>query len=346
MGVLGCADIAIRKVLPAMRELDCVELVAVASRARDKADRVAARFGCAGVAGYGNLLARDDIDAVYIPLPPSMHHEWAARALHAGKHVLAEKPLTTTYRCTAELVALAQRCNLVLAENFMFLHHSQHEAVRAMLDEGAIGELQVFSSSFGIPPLNPASFRYQPGLGSGCLLDVGVYPLRVAQLYLTAQLAVLGAGLRSGPGGVDVAGSALLRASNGVTAHVDFGFQHAYRSSYELWGTGGRISVLRAFTPPEHLNPVVRVERQNAVTELVLPADHQVRNTLTAFAAAALTTGRRPSFAGPLLEQAMLVDQVRDAAAQAAPASARSTRPSSSPGVPAAVSTSSPSLTP
>lgn len=318
MGVLGCADIAIRKVLPAVTAMESVDLVAVASREQAKADRVAARFGCAGIAGYGTLLEREDIDAVYVPLPPSLHYEWVARALRAGKHVLAEKPLTTTYRRTAELVALAEERNLALAENYMFLHHSQHDTVRRMVDEGAIGDLQVFSSSFGIPPLNRASFRYQPGLGSGCLLDVGVYPLRVAQLYLSARLEVLGASLRLGETGVDVAGSALLRAPDGVTAQLDFGFQHSYRSTYALWGTRGRISVPRAFTPPEHLTPLVRLEHQDVRTELVLPADHQVGNTLTAFVDAASTTGQRPSFAQPLLEQAMLVDQVREAAQAAA----------------------------
>jgi dTDP-3,4-didehydro-2,6-dideoxy-alpha-D-glucose 3-reductase len=318
MGVLGCADIAIRKILPAIVGLDRAELVAVASRDRAKADRVAARFGCAGIAGYHNLLDREDIDAVYVPLPPSLHHEWVTRALRAGKHVLAEKPLTTTYQRTVELVGLASELNLVLAENYMFLYHSQHDAVRQLVDGGTIGSLRVFSSSFGIPPLNPASFRYQPGLGSGSLLDVGVYPLRVAQLYLSARLEVLGASLRMGATGVDVAGSALLRAPDGVTAQLDFGFQHSYRSTYELWGTRGRISVLRAFTPPEHLKPLVRVEKQDVLTELALPADHQVRNTLAAFVTAALTAGRRPSFARALLEQAMLVEQVRSVAEAAA----------------------------
>lgn len=318
MGVLGCADIAVRRILPALVELDSTELIAVASRDPAKAARVAARFECAGVAGYGNLLDRDDIDALYVPLPPSMHYEWVKKALNAGKHVLAEKPLTTTYERAVELVGLARELNLVLAENYMFLHHSQHSAVRKMVADGMIGKLQVFSSSFGIPPLNPASFRYQPGLGSGSLLDVGVYPLRVAQLYLSADLEVLGASLRIGATGVDVAGSALLRAADGVTAQLDFGFEHSYRSAYELWGSRGRISVLRAFTPPEHLKPQVRVEQQDLVTDLSLPADHQVRNTLTAFVDAALSDGNRPSFEQPLLEQAMLVDQVRKAA-QAAP---------------------------
>jgi NDP-hexose-3-ketoreductase len=315
IGVVGCADIAIRRILPVLVELESAELVAVASRDPDKAARVAARFGCLAITGYRRLLDRDDIDAVYVPLPPSMHHEWAGKALRAGKHVLCEKPLAVSHAQTVELVALARELDLVLAENYMFLHHSQHDAVRKLVDDGSIGKLQVFSSSFGIPPLHPASFRYSPGIGSGALLDVGVYPLRVAQLYLSADLEVRGASLRIGATGVDVAGGALLRTPDGVTAQLDWGFEHCYRSTYSLWGTRGRVTALRAFTPPEHHKPLVRLEQQDLLTEFSLPADHQVRNTLTAFVDAALAEGESPSFEQPLLEQSLLVDQVRRAAA-------------------------------
>jgi NDP-hexose-3-ketoreductase len=314
IGVVGCADIAVRRILPSLVELESADLIAVASRDPAKAARVAARFGCDGVAGYQNLIDRDDIDALYVPLPPSMHHEWAVKALRAGKHVLSEKPLATSHQQAAELVALARAHGLVLAENYMFLHHSQHDAVRKMMGDDTIGKLQVFTSSFGIPPLHPASFRYQPGLGSGALLDVGVYPLRAAQLFLSADLEVRGASLRMGATGVDVAGSALLRTPQGVTAQLDWGFEHSYRSTYSLWGTQGRITVLRAFTPPEHHRPLVRIEQQDLLTELSLPADHQVRNTLVAFVDAAMSYGDRPAFEQALLEQALLVDQVREAA--------------------------------
>nr|AHA81997.1 Arm28 [uncultured bacterium] len=314
VGVVGCADIAIRRILPALAALESTELVAVASRDPAKASRVAATFGCTGIAGYQRLIDRDDIDALYIPLPPSMHHEWVSRALRAGKHVLSEKPLATSHRETVELVELARERDLVLAENYMFLHHSQHDAVQKMVDDNTIGKLQVFSSSFGIPPLHPASFRYRPGLGSGALLDVGVYPLRAAQLFLSADLEVRGASLRIGPTGVDIAGAALLRTPDGVLAQVDWGFEHSYRSTYSLWGTQGRITVPRAFTPPEHHRPLVRLEQQDLRTEYSLAADHQVRNTLAAFVDAASSPGNRPAFEQALLEQALLVDRVRRAA--------------------------------
>ncbi|QFG27391.1 Gfo/Idh/MocA family oxidoreductase [Actinomadura sp. WMMB 499] len=315
MGVVGCADIAVRRMLPVMAGTDAVDLVAVAARDADRAAAVAARFGCAAEAGYEALLERDDIDAVYVPLPPALHHAWTRRALEAGKHVLAEKPLCVDAVQTAELVELARRRDLALVENFMFLHHSQHRAVRDLVEQGEIGTLRTLSSSFGIPPLDPGSYRYDPELGGGALLDVGVYPLRAAQLYLPGELAVLGACLRLDPAtGVDVAGSVLLCSPDGVTAQLDFGFEHAYRSDCALWGDRGLLRVPRAFTPPEHHRPLVRIEQQDRVTELSLPPDHQVRNAIEAFAAAARSGGRRAGTAAPILRQAVLVERVRDAA--------------------------------
>ncbi|MFE0038601.1 Gfo/Idh/MocA family protein, partial [Streptomyces sp. NPDC059018] len=201
MGVLGCADIALRRMLPAIAAADSAELVAVASRDATKAQRVADRFGCAGVQGYRTLLERDDIDAVYVPLPPALHFDQVAEALCAGKHVLCEKPLCTTHAEAAELMELSRRHRRILAENFMFLHHSQHAGVRSLLDTGTVGELEVLSGSFGVPPLDPTGFRYAPSLGGGALLDVGVYPLRTAQMYLSGEPEVLAGGRRGGGGG-------------------------------------------------------------------------------------------------------------------------------------------------
>jgi NDP-hexose-3-ketoreductase len=315
IGVIGCADIAVRKVLPALVAQDRIRLVAVASRDRAKAQRVGAMFGCAGVAGYRALLARDDLDAVYIPLPPALHHDWVSAALAAGKHVLVEKPLCTTYADTAAVVALARSRGLVLAENFMFLHHGQHAEVQSLVSTGLIGPIRVFSGSFAVPPLRSTSYRYRPELGGGALLDTGVYPLRAAQLFLPGELEVLGACLRVDAGtGVDVAGSALLCTADGVSIQLDFGFEHAYRSRYALWGGAGRISVLRAFTPPDQLRPVVRLEQQDRLTELSLPPTDQVANSMTAFADAVLSDSTRLSLGEAQLRQAALLERIRQVA--------------------------------
>ncbi|EGX60539.1 oxidoreductase domain-containing protein [Streptomyces zinciresistens K42] len=317
MGVIGTANIAIRRIMPVLAAHDQVDLVAVASRDEARAAEVGAAFGCEGIGGAGGyeaLLEREDLDAVYIPLPPGMHHEWAMRALRSGKHVLVEKPMSDAYGKTLELLTLASRLGLVVAENFMFLHHSQHAAVRAMLD-ASVGGLRQFSGTFAVPPLAPDSFRYRPELGGGALLDVGVYPLRAAQLHLTGELEVLGAFLRVDEAtGVDVAGSVLLCDERGVTAQLDFGFEHAYRSMYALWGDRGRVSVRRAFTPPEQLRPVVRIEQQDMVTERALPQDDQVFNAMDAFVRASLGEARPAGERTATLRQALLVDRVREVA--------------------------------
>jgi dTDP-3,4-didehydro-2,6-dideoxy-alpha-D-glucose 3-reductase len=314
IGVLGCADIAVRRVLPELAEMASAELVAVASRDHAKARGCAERFGCAAVAGYQQMLERDDIDALYVPLPPGLHHEWVSQALLAGKDVLVEKPMSVSYAQSLELVELAARQGRVLVENFIFLHHSQHRAVADMI-AAQVGTLRTFSSAFAVPPLPPGSFRYRPELGGGGLIDIGVYPLRVAQHYLAGDLAVLGAFLLVDEAtGVDVAGSALLCDDNGVTAHLDFGFAHAYQCTYGFWGTQGRLTVQRAFTPPEDYRPVLRLEQQDRVSELVLPADRQVRNALESFVAAVRQRRVAAVENHPSIRLAALIERVRKAA--------------------------------
>lgn len=309
IGVLGCAQIAIRRMLPAFTAAPDVDVVAVASRDPTKAARTASAFRCDAVSGYENLLERNDIDAVYVPTPAALHALWTERALNSGKHVLCEKPLTTSLEDTARVVLLAEEKGLVLMENLMFVHHRQHEQVRRLLAEGAIGELRSFSSAFAIPALSKDDIRYQAELGGGSLLDVGVYPLRAAQLFLGLDLQVRGAHLRY-EGGIDVAGEALLRSSDGVTAQVTFGMEHAYRSSYELWGSEGHMRVGRAFTPAADHHPRVLIERDEGRKEMVLEPDDQYVNAVEFFALAVASHAAGED-GDQIIALAQLIDGVR-----------------------------------
>lgn len=322
IGVLGCASIAWRRMLPAFKEAEGVDLTAVASRDAEKARRFAERFGCAAAGSYSELLDRADIDAVYIPLPASLHAQWASRSLSAGKHVLVEKPLASDAQETRELIAQAQRAGLFLMENFAFLHHAQHETVRKLAADGRLGELRTLSASFGIPHVSPSDIRSQAELGGGALLDVGVYPLRLAQLLLGPELTVAGSVLRRGAG-VDVAGHALLVSASGVTAELSFGFEHSYRCRYELWGSTGHLRLERAFTPGPTWQPVIRIESQDHAEKLTLPADHQFRNLAEAFSRAIRGGRDFVPHAAAMLRQAKLVDEVRDHAIWRAPAALR-----------------------
>ncbi|MFE9022948.1 Gfo/Idh/MocA family protein [Streptomyces sp. NPDC007808] len=309
MGVLGCAGIAQRRMLPAMSADPAVELVAVASRDAAKARATAARFRCRAVHGYAELLAREDVDAVYVPLPAALHATWVRAALDAGKHVLAEKPLTTDHAVTEGLIARAAAARLALMENVMFVHHPQHAAVRRLLADGTIGELRLLISAFAIPRLPDDDIRHDPELGGGALWDTGVYPVRAALYFLGQELRVEGASLVKGAGeAVDTAGTALLSTPRGVAAQLSFGIDHGYRSAYELWGSEGRISVERAFTPAADHAPRIRIERGTRTEDIQLAPDDQVARTVRAFVDA-VHAGAAPNEAS--LHQAALLHAVR-----------------------------------
>ncbi|GES27521.1 Gfo/Idh/MocA family oxidoreductase [Streptomyces angustmyceticus] len=310
IAVLGCAGIARRRMLPAFARTPGITPVLVASRDAARARELARAYGCRHVQGYAAALDAPDVDAVYLPLPAALHADWAEAALRAGKHVLAEKPLALAPDRTGRLLALAAARGLVLAENVMFPHHRQHTAVRALVRAGAIGELRSLSAAFAVPRLPDEDIRHRPELGGGALWDTGVYPVRAAVHHLGGGLRVVGAALSRGPGRlVDTAGSALLVRDDGVTAHLSFGLDHAYRNVCELWGTRGRITVERAFTPPADLAPLVRLENGTGTREIPLPPDDQVRNTVLAFRTAVRSRTTPPD--DGIREQARLLDGIR-----------------------------------
>ncbi|WP_338597826.1 Gfo/Idh/MocA family oxidoreductase [Saccharopolyspora sp. SCSIO 74807] len=315
LGVLGCSAIARRRSLPAAAEVPELVTTAVASRTREKAERFAAEFG-ATATDYESLVSDPDIDAIYLSLPNSLHHEWTRRALDAGKHVLCEKPLTGSAAATRELTALADEKRLVLRENFAFLHHPVHDHVRRLLDQGRIGPLRTFTATFGIPPLPGEDIRYSAELGGGALLDVGVYPLRAALLLLGPSLSLVGATLRmDASSDVDVAGNVLLTADSGVFANLEFGFEHSYRARYALWGGTAWLGLDRAFTPPPQHQPVLRIEEQDHAEEIVLPPAHQFRTSLGSFAQAVQQrTPEEKRWVAAADALAALVDEVRERA--------------------------------
>ncbi len=173
-GLLSTANIN-RKLLAGARGTDEATVVAVASRDRGRAEEFAREHGIERALGsYEALLEDPEVDAVYIPLPNSMHVPWSVRALEAGKHVLCEKPLTRRPAEVEEAFAAAERAGRVLEEAFMWRHHPQTLRLRELLDEGVIGRLRMVKASFSFPLADVSDIRMQAGLDGGSLMDVGL----------------------------------------------------------------------------------------------------------------------------------------------------------------------------
>jgi predicted dehydrogenase len=241
-GLLSTALIN-RKLIGGARVAEGVELAAVASRDLDRSRAYAGEHGIPIAYGsYEELLADPNIDAVYIPLPNALHHEWTLRALEAGKHVLCEKPYSRHPAEVTQAFDLAERNGLVLSEAYMWRYNPQTKTLAKLVKDGVIGELRLISSSFTWPCDAPGDIRLDPALDGGALLDVGCYCVSAARLLAGEPDAVQAQQVPSASG-VDALLTGQLRFPGGVLATFDCGLQVPDRSSLEVMGTEGTIVV-------------------------------------------------------------------------------------------------------
>jgi predicted dehydrogenase len=187
-GVLGAAKIAADLVIPAIQVSRNGCVAALASRDAAKGAAMCQRFGIPHLFGdYESLLASPEVDAIYIPLPNTLHVEWTRRVLDAGKHVLCEKPLAMRADEIDSLIELRDRNRGVVAgEAFMVVHHPQWHLVRKLLSEQRIGALRIVEASFTYYNTDPNNIRNQRDVGGGSLRDIGVYPV-VTTRFATAR---------------------------------------------------------------------------------------------------------------------------------------------------------------
>jgi xylose dehydrogenase (NAD/NADP) len=231
------------------------EFVAVGSRDGARAEAYAREKGIPRAHGsYEALLADADVDAIYNPLPNSLHVEWSIRALEAGKHVLCEKPLTRHPEDVDRVFDVAEREGRVLAEAFMWRHHPQVARARELLDSGAIGDLRVIRSAFAYVQGNPDDIRLQASLDGGGLMDVGSYCVSGCRTLAGAEPESASADyVAGGHGGVDVSLVASLRFPGDVLAHFDCGLTYTGGGALEAVGSEGSF----VLTDPWHGNDAI-----------------------------------------------------------------------------------------
>ena len=287
IGILSTAKIATRSVIPTLLALsEQFKVIGIASRSIEKATQVSDAFGCKAYESYDSLLAEDDINAVYIPLPTGLHFEWVTKSLNAGKHVLCEKSLACTFSETQQMVDLAKSMGLALVENFQFRFHSQLETLQKIIRDGMIGEVRTIRSSFGFPPFpEKDNIRYNKELGGGALLDAGAYMMKVGSILLGKNAKVSSAVWHVDPKlGVDLHGSGLLINSNTrISAHIAFGFDHFYQCGVEVWGSLGRLRTNRLFTARADHCPEIDIEIASGCKKIELDTDDHFRKMLQYF---------------------------------------------------------------
>ena len=281
-GLLSTAKIN-ELVLRGARSSDRVEVTAVASRDRGRAEAYARDHRIERAhASYEALLADDDVDAVYISLPNSLHVEWSVRALQAGKHVLCEKPLSRRAADVEVAFEAAEAADRFLMEAFMYRHHPQMHALRALLDDGTLGEVRLIRAAFTFPLTRVGDIRMRPELEGGSLMDVGCYCVSASRFLAGEPESVLGEQV-VGSTGVDVRFAGVLRFPGAVVAHFDSALDLPSRRALEVVGSDAVVT----FADP-WIASVVRVElhRDGGVEPVAVDEADPYRLELENFAAA------------------------------------------------------------
>jgi predicted dehydrogenase len=264
-GFLSTANIN-AKVLAGAAESDRVDVVAVASRTRARAEEYAREHGIERAHGsYDELLADPEVEAIYISLPNSMHVEWSIRCLEAGKHVLCEKPLSRHTEDVERAFDTAEREGRLLTEAFMYRHNPQTKRLKELVDGGAIGRLRLIRAVFSFPLTDSPDVRLAPELDGGGLMDVGCYCVSGARLLAGEPESVFGQQVPA-PTGVDEVFTGVMRFPDDVLAELDCGLALPMRDELEAIGEEGSLFL----DDPWHCHkPVIEHRTAARVDEIV-----------------------------------------------------------------------------
>lgn len=308
IGIICPSEIAFRRFLPSLQKAkDDFEFAGVAiaspkewfgdltrvsneaieeqqNRERSKAQTFIDQYGGKIYEGYQTIIESDDVDAMYIPLPPALHYNWAKMALENNKHVFVEKPSTTCLADTDALISLASSKGLALHENYMFVYHNQLEQLQQVVVSGEIGDVRLYRISFGFPLRQLNDFRYNKALGGGALLDAGGYCMKYANYLLGGAAKVVTAQANNIDGfEVEMYGSATMVNDKGGIAQLAFGMDNDYKCEIEIWGSKGTIVSNRILTAPAGFVPTYTIKKNQDFETRELPADDAFLKSIIKF---------------------------------------------------------------
>ncbi len=309
-GIIACSSVARRRFLPALITSKQAQLVHVGSRDPAKAAQFAREFSGAKSGNYDAVLADPEVEAVYISTPPSLHEEWALKAVAKGKHVLCEKPAFGDFRSAVAVVDRCRAAGVRLAEGYSFRWHPQHAILRSLVEKGRIGQPRFFSAEFTYPRPPEHDIRLNPQLEGGVFRDSAGYPVAAALLQMPSRpVSVFCQMGQDRATGVDDAFSLWMRFASGETAQMLVAFGAHYRSRYAIVGTQGRVEAERAFSVGPQMKTIIALETDAGPERIEIEPDDQFRRMLEDFSAQIRGGTSQPrDFETDLLRQHAVMD--------------------------------------
>lgn len=308
--VVGCGNIARKSVIPAILKSEHCELAVCIHRNADKKAELVAAYGCDFATSLEEALQLYAFDAVYISTPIGLHKESILIAANAGKHILCEKSLVSELEDAHQVVAACSSNGVALFEGFMYQFHTQHQVVRKMIADGAIGKPFHFQAWFGFPPIGANDFRYNKQLGGGALLDAGSYTIHAARHFFDSEPAQVFAVLENEGTEVETRATIMLDFGASRTAHLVCGFNNMYQNKYEIWGTTGKLSLSRAFAVPPNFSSTLVIEQQGQKEEVAMPQCDHFKEELDFFVLHCSDLEQQQIWYKEILNQAITIHKV------------------------------------
>lgn len=287
IGVIGISGHLMKRIMLPMAQSDLVELRAVASRNINKAQAAAEKWDVPkAYDSYEALLADEDIEAVYIPLPNHLHLEWVKKCADAGKHILCEKPLTMNAEETKEIMEYVADKGVLIMETFMYRFHPKWQMVREMMMVGDVGTVKSIHTIFTYANSDPTNIRNIKDFGGGALMDIGCYAISSARWILDKEpTRVMGLNTYSEAFGTDILSSGMM----------DFGDARAlFTVSTDLYpaqevtvyGTGGILKVKIPFNDQYDIGATIEVTDALGTRTVTFDPTNQYGEMFDAFAEA------------------------------------------------------------
>jgi predicted dehydrogenase len=262
-GLLGTARIN-QAVIGPIRASKKSQLMAVASRSHERAAQYAKNWGIPHFhASYEDLLSDPEIDVIYNSLPNGLHAEWSIKAMKMDKHVLCEKPLTTSTKDFDAVQEASSITGMVISEAFMYRHHPQTLFVKEMVDNGEIGDLQMIRGSFCYTSTRSPNPRFDPKLGGGSLWDVGCYPIGYARYLIGEEPIEVYGHQVTGQTGIDLLYVGQLHFPGGAISQFECSFITPSKSLMEITGEKGRIIIPEPYKPGKRTSIFLELDEQS-----------------------------------------------------------------------------------
>ncbi len=283
-GVLGTAYIFERDTAEGMKQAENCELYAIAGRSMEKAEAFKEKYGFQKAYGsYEDLLADPQVEAVYIPLPNTMHYEWTIKALKAKKHVLCEKPLAPTAKEAREMFETAREQGVLLMEAFAYQHSPYIAEIQKELERGTIGDVRYMEAALITSDYVEGNIRMRRETLGGSTYDLGVYCSSLILRMLGKEPERVQAVSTFSKEKVDMYTAVLMEYENGMRANFDCGLVLATEKNsaldrFQIHGTKGSIEAVKfGFNAPGELSYVVRTfEGMKEVKTVQVPQNYRL----------------------------------------------------------------------